>query len=129
MVEHLNSSVVVCSPAVHLRLIRIESKLAMGKMNVKGGTPSVWASLCTTCTWAHIVSGFRESELVVICTEVVPNLTLPFKVKECTKYLDRNRPSYDAMTKLAIDVEPCSSLKPVGFRAKVGLVKEEEVEA
>jgi hypothetical protein len=53
---------------------------------------------------------------------------LPFKVKECTKYLDRNRPSYDAMTKLAIHVEPCSSLKPVGFRAKVGLVTEEEVE-
>ena len=101
----------------------------MGKMNVKGGTPSGWASLCTTCTWAHIISGFRESELVVICTEVVPNFTLPFKVKECTKYLDRNRPSYDAMTKLAIDVEPCSSLKPVGFRAKVELVKEEEVEA
>jgi hypothetical protein len=101
----------------------------MGKMNVKGGTPSGWASLCTTCTWAHIVSGFRESELVVICSEVVPNFTLPFKVKECTKYLDRNRPSYDAMTKLAIDVEPCSSLKPVGFRAKVEVVKEEEVEA
>ena len=78
----------------------------MGKINMKGGTPSGWASLCTTCTWAHIVSGFRESELVVICTEVNPNLTVPFKVKECTNYLDRNRPSYDAMTKLAIHVEP-----------------------
>jgi hypothetical protein len=33
------------------------------------------------------------------------------------------------MTKLAIHVEPSSSLKPVGFRAKVELVKEEEVEA
>jgi hypothetical protein len=101
----------------------------MGKMNVKGGTPSAWASLCTTCTWAHIVTGFRESELVVICTEVVPNLTLPFKVKECTKYLDRNRPSYDAMAKLAIHVEPASTLKPVGFRVKGELLQEDEVEA
>jgi hypothetical protein len=100
----------------------------MGRMNVKGGTPSGWASLCTTCTWAHIVSGFRESELVVICAEVVPNFTLPFKVKECTKYLDRNRPSYAAMTKLAIHVGPSSTLKPVGFRAKAELVEEEEVE-
>jgi uncharacterized cysteine cluster protein YcgN (CxxCxxCC family) len=101
----------------------------MGKMHVKGVTPSGWASLCTTCAWAHIVSGFRESELVVICTEVVPNFTLPFKVKECTNYLDRNRPSYDAMTKLAIHVEPGSTLKPVGFRAKLELVEGKKAEA
>ena len=101
----------------------------MGKMNVKGGTPSGWASLCTTCTWAHIVSGFRESELVVICTEVNPNFAVPFKVQECTNYLDRNRPSYEAMRKLAIYVEPSSSLKPVGFRAKVAVIDEEEGEA
>ncbi len=94
---------------------------AMGKIKVKGGTPSGWASLCTTCAWAHIVSGFRESDLVVICTEVNPNFPVPFKVQECTNYLDRNRPSYEAMRKLAIYVEPSSSLKPVGFRAKVGL--------
>ena len=45
----------------------------MSKINIKGGTPSGWASLCTTCSWAHILSGFRESELLVICTEVNPN--------------------------------------------------------
>ncbi|MGA3224879.1 MAG: hypothetical protein ABSC65_14025 [Acidobacteriaceae bacterium] len=100
----------------------------MSKINIKGGTPSGWASLCTTCSWAHILSGFRESELLVICTEVNPNFTVPFKVQECTNYLDRNRPSYDAMTKLAIHVEPCSSLKPVGFRAKLALGEEDEVE-
>jgi hypothetical protein len=100
----------------------------MGKINIKGGTPNRWDSLCTTCTWAHIVSGFRESELVVICAEVTPNLTVPFKVKECTSYLDRNRPSYDAMTRLAIHVEPSSSLKPVGFRARLELVEDGEAE-
>ena len=89
----------------------------MGKMNVKGGTPSGWASLCTTCTWAHIVAGFRESELVVICTDVVPNLTLPFKVKECTKYLDRNRPSYDAMTKLAVALTSRGNARTTTVRA------------
>ena len=101
----------------------------MGKINVKGGTPNGWASLCTTCAWAHIVSGFRESELVVICTEVNPNFAVPIKVQECTNYLDRNRPSYEAMKKLAIYVEPSSSLKPVGFRAKVAVIDEEEGEA
>jgi hypothetical protein len=102
----------------------------MGKSNIKSGTPSRWSSLCTTCTWAHIVSGFRESELVVICTDVNPNFTVPFPVHECTGYLDRNRPSYDTMTKLAIDVEPFSSLKPVvGFRTKLKLVEEKQAEA
>jgi biotin synthase-related radical SAM superfamily protein len=101
----------------------------MGKINIKGGTPRGWTSLCTTCSWAHIVTGFRESELVVICTEVNPNFAVPFKVQECTNYLDRNRPSYDAMAKLAIHVEPNSSLKPVGFRAKVALIEEKELEA
>jgi hypothetical protein len=101
----------------------------MGKINVKGGTPNGWSSLCTTCAWAHIVSGFRESELVVICTEVNPNFPVPFKVQECTNYLDRNRPSYEAMRKLAIYVEPSSSLKPVGFRAKVAVIDEEEEDA
>jgi hypothetical protein len=99
----------------------------MGKINMKGGTPNKWDSLCTTCSSAHIVSGFRESELVVICTEVHPNIPVSFKVRECTGYLDRNRPDYDAMQKLAIDVEPCTSLKPVGFRAKLELVEEEAV--
>jgi hypothetical protein len=100
----------------------------MSKINMKGGTPNGWASLCTTCTWAHIVSGFRESELVVICKEVNPNFLVPFKVQECTDYLDRNRPSYDAMAKLAIHVEPSSSLKPVGFRAKLEVVADKEEE-
>jgi hypothetical protein len=101
----------------------------MTRINIKGGTPSGWTSLCTTCSWAHIFSGYRESELVVICTEVNPNFAVPFKVQDCTSYLDRNRPSYDAMTKLAIHVEPNSSLKPVGFRAKLALVGKEEGEA
>jgi hypothetical protein len=90
----------------------------MGKINMKGGTPSQWASLCDSCAWSHMVKGFRESELVVICTEVNPNISVPFKVQDCTGYLDRNRPSYDAMTKLAINVEPSRrSLAGLGFSA------------
>jgi hypothetical protein len=100
----------------------------MSKINMKGATPRGWTSLCGTCSWAHIVTGFRESELVVICTGVNPNFAVPFKVQDCTNYLDRNRPDYNAMTKLAIHVEPSSSLKPVGFRAKVTVIEEDQVE-
>ena len=55
----------------------------------------------------------------MICTDVNPNISVPFKVQDCTDYLDRNRPSYDAMTKLAIKVEPSRSLTPLGFRSTV----------
>ena len=101
----------------------------MGKIKMKGGTPYEWASLCDSCSWAHIVTGFRESELMVICTEVNPNVSLSFRVKECSGYLDRNKPSYDAMTKLAIKIESSSTLKPVaGFRTAAAVVDDEDAE-
>ena len=102
--------------------------LAMGKMNIKGGTPFGWVSLCTTCSWAYIVTGYRESELIVVCTDTRPNITIPFKVQDCSCYLDKNRPNYDQMEKLAIDVLPSSSAKPVGFRMKIAAVKAEDAE-
>ncbi len=101
----------------------------MGKMNIKGGTPFGWVSLCGTCNWAHIVTGYRESELVVICADVNPNVPVPFKVRDCTGYLDRNRPDYDQMKKLAIEVLPCTSAKRVGFRARVARAPEGNVES
>jgi len=88
----------------------------MGKVNMKGATPQGWVSLCGTCAWAHVVAGYRESEMVVVCTDVSPNVTVPFKVRECSGYLDKNRPTYNQMQRLAIDVLPASSAKPVGFK-------------
>jgi hypothetical protein len=101
----------------------------MGTIKMKGGTPCEWTSLCKTCSWAHIVTGFRESELIVICTEVGPNISMMFPVRECNGYLDRNRPDYDAMEKLAITIDTSSTLKPVtGFRTKAAAVEDEDVE-
>jgi hypothetical protein len=100
----------------------------MGKINVKNGTPLGWASLCTTCCWAHIVTGYRESELIIVCTDTNPNIAVPFKVQNCSCYLDKNRPNYDQMEKLAIDILPLSSAKPVGFRAKAAVVRNEAAE-
>jgi len=97
----------------------------MGKTNIKGGTPVGSKSLCRSCSWAHIMTGYRESEMLVICTEVTPNVMLPFTVHECTNYNDKNRPTWDQMEKLAIDVLPLSSAKAVGFRAHESVSEEE----
>jgi hypothetical protein len=87
----------------------------MGKVNMKGATPVGSASLCRTCSHAHILSGYRESEMMVVCTATYPDFPVPFVVHECSGYNDRNRPDWDAMEKLAIDVAPVSFAKKVGF--------------
>jgi hypothetical protein len=92
----------------------------MGKLPIKNGTPVGSASLCRTCSDAQIMTGFRDSEFITICDNVNPNLIVPFNVCECTGYWDKNRPSWDEMKKLAIDVEPNTTLKPVGFKTAAG---------
>ena len=91
----------------------------MSKGYVKGGTPVGTESLCRTCSWAHIMRGYRESELITICDDVQPNLVVPFKVYECSGYNDRNKPTWDQMKKLAIHVSP-GNPKPAGFRVGAG---------
>ena len=100
----------------------------MGKVNIKGGTPVGSASLCRTCSWAHIVNGYRESEMLVICTDVYPNIAVPFTVRECTAYNDKNRPDWDEMEKLAIQVLPSGSGKPTGFSAIKSRFDEEDMD-
>jgi hypothetical protein len=87
----------------------------MGKAYIKNGTPVGNESLCRTCTNAHIIAGYRESELITICTNVGPNFVLPFTVYECSCYYDKNRPDWEQMQRLAIHVTP-GTLKPVGFK-------------
>lgn len=91
----------------------------MGNTYVKNGTPVGSASLCRTCVRAHIMTGYRESEMVTMCDNVSPNIVVPFVIYECTGYYDKNRPSWKEMKDLALDVTP-SPLKPVGFKTGVG---------
>jgi hypothetical protein len=91
----------------------------MGKAYIKNGTPVGTESLCRTCSFAIVFTGYRESEQTSLCTRVHPNIVLPFTVNTCTGYYDKNRPSYQQMQKLAIDVTP-APLKPVGFKVGVG---------
>ena len=87
----------------------------MSKPYIKNGTPVGSESLCRTCNSAHIMTGYRESELVTICKYVHPNIAVPFTVNTCTGYYDKNRPSWQQMEDLAIDIVP-GPLKPVGFK-------------
>lgn len=91
----------------------------MGKVYVKGGTPVGSESLCRTCSYAQIMTGYRESELMTICDNPHPAIVVPFNIYECTGYYDKNRPSWEDMKKLAIDVIP-GPIKPLGFKVGIG---------
>jgi hypothetical protein len=91
----------------------------MSKPYIKNGTPVGSQSLCKTCSRALVISGYRESELITVCCYVDPNIVLPFTVNDCTGYYDKNRPDWQQMEKLAINITP-GPLKPVGFKVGVG---------
>jgi hypothetical protein len=89
----------------------------MGKLNVKNGTPIGSAHLCKSCTWGHVITGYRESDLLVMCTGTAPNIVVPFAVYECTGFNDKHKPTFDEMKRLALHVQPVRvSRKTAGFR-------------
>jgi hypothetical protein len=76
----------------------------MVNVKVKNGTPIAGPHLCRNCNWGQYVTGYRESDLFVICTNSTPNRVVPFTVRECTEYQDRNRPDWEQMEKLALNL-------------------------
>ncbi|NYF91671.1 hypothetical protein RBB79_18590 [Tunturiibacter empetritectus] len=91
----------------------------MGKPYIKGGTPIGSDSLYKTCSYAHIMTGYRESEMVTMCNEVQPNIIVPFLIYDCTGFYDKNKPSWKQMEDLAIDLAT-GPMKPAGFKVGAG---------
>jgi len=90
----------------------------MGKLNIKNGTPVGSEHLCQRCTWSQCITGYRESDRLVICNKTNPNITVPFVVLECTGFDDKFRPDWNQMQKLAIDIQPVRvSARTSGFSA------------
>lgn len=87
----------------------------MTKVNIKNGTPVGNEHRCASCTHGQFVTGYRESDLLVICTNVHPNRVIPFPVYECTEFWDRNRPEWEQMEKLALDFSEGRRKPTAGF--------------
>jgi hypothetical protein len=77
----------------------------MGKLNVKNGTPVGSDHLCRSCSWGQFTTGYRESEVLVFCTNTNPNFKVLFPVHACSEYHDKHQPDYEQMKKLAIDID------------------------
>lgn len=102
----------------------------MSKLKVKNGTPVGNEHRCGMCTHGQFITGYRESDLLVICTNVHPNRIIPFPVHECTEFWDRNRPEWEQMEKLALNFsegrrKPTTGFSGGGF-AGVALAADED---
>lgn len=109
-------TVAVCSPADKPPARPDRNDSVMGKLNVKNGTPVGNQHLCKRCSWGQFVTGYRESDLLVICMRGDPSFRVPFAVYECSEFSDKHKPTWDQMSKLAIEVDPVRvSAKTRGF--------------
>jgi hypothetical protein len=90
----------------------------MMKIQIKGGTPQHGESLCVTCQWAQIIRGFRESEELIICTSVYPNLGVAFAVRECTRFRSSVVPTPQQMESMALIIPVEPKRKRAGFAGK-----------
>ena len=91
----------------------------MGKLNLKNGTPVGNQHLCKGCNHGQFMTGYRESDVLAFCGNLYPAFRLPFVVHECSDFEDRQKPDWEQMEKLAIDVAP-APMKPVGFKVGIG---------
>jgi len=90
----------------------------MGKVYVKNGTPVGNTHLCKSCSFGQFMTGYRESDLLVICTNTSPNIAVPFTVCDCSEFSDKFRPGWEQMEKLALDIQPARiSTRTAGFSA------------
>ena len=100
----------------------------MTSTNVKNGTPVGSRHLCRTCNWGQFTSGYRESDLLVICMRPDPARVVPFVVHTCTEYEQRNHPDWDRMKEMAVPLRE-NRKKSLGFSgAGFGLTLADEDE-
>jgi hypothetical protein len=85
-------------------------------IKVKNGTPLHGPSLCETCERAHIVKGYRQSEIVVVCRATYePQMRITFPVRECSSYVEHGRKNLADMDEIAWTLVPRGPKRAAGF--------------
>ena len=84
-------------------------------LKVQNATPPGRDSLCYSCTWAQVVRGFRDCELLVFCERQFPSHKIPFPVRECTNYFDQKTPSKQDMEEIAWEIGTKKIERHTGF--------------
>jgi len=88
----------------------------MSKLKVMNGTPVGNAHLCRNCMHGQFMTGYRDSDVLVICGNLNPAMVVPFPVQECTDFWDRHRPSWADMKRFALNLSAEQRKPTPGFR-------------
>jgi hypothetical protein len=92
----------------------LERNIVMS-VRVKNGTPLYGPSLCETCSYGCVTRGYRESEEVVVCQATSPERRIRFRVRDCSRYLDRTKDTLYDMRKIALSISPKGNNRHAGF--------------
>lgn len=87
----------------------------MDLRKVYGGTPVGQDSKCDTCVYARIIRGYSESEKITLCDRIFEPIRIPFRVRECSDYLDRRLPCVEDLEDIAWVLRSKSAGKKAGF--------------
>lgn len=87
----------------------------MDLRKVYGGTPIGQDSKCDTCVYARIIRGYSESEKITICDRIFEPIHIPFRVRDCSDYLDRRLPCVEDLEDIAWVLRSKSAGKNAGF--------------
>ena len=94
----------------------MRNEIAMSKLKINNGTPLGNAHLCRGCAHGQFTTGYRETDVLVICASSEPSRLVPFPVHECTAYWDRNRPGLAQMQKYALNFAHDRRKSVAGFK-------------
>ena len=95
----------------------------MDLRKVYGGTPIGQDSKCDTCVYARIIRGYSESEKITICDRIFEPIRIPFRVRECSDYLDRRLPCVEDLEDIAWVLRSKTAGKRAGF---IGITQAED---
>jgi hypothetical protein len=87
----------------------------MVTIRIKGGTPEDGGSLCGSCSWGVVRSGFSATETETFCRMVEASPRVSFKVRECSAYADRRIPSLYHMERIGWVLLTKSAGRSIGF--------------
>lgn len=87
----------------------------MDLRKVYGGTPVGQDSKCDSCVYSRIIRGYSESEKITLCDRIFEPVRIPFRVRECSDYLDRRLPCVEDLEDIAWVLRSKSAGKKAGF--------------
>jgi hypothetical protein len=87
----------------------------MDLRKVYAGTAVGQASQCDTCVYARIIRGYSESEKITLCDRIFQAIHIPFRVRECSDYVDKRLPCIEDLEEIGWLLRSKSAGKSAGF--------------